>query len=284
MRSSRQTPCAHLPAFVGPSERRHERREHHRERQAIGQHDVDQHVDRIGAALGGDVGDRPPDQRLRRRARARRRSRAARAARSRRARGEPLRPHPHGASRASPGRRSPVRRSSGLSATTSRQPGRSSSMRLARSRMRSGKRERDDVRACCGGVVARGELLLVDLRGGEAPEQVPVQRPVGRQRHVGHQLDAIGADLAHRGDELERRPFVVAYRACERQELVVRRGAGRHRVAVAVGVRLAERRRHAERPARHRLVRERDHRRDLLRAWPRRAPRRRPSRRRRIVE
>ena len=62
------TPRAHLPALVGPSERRHQRREHHRERQALGQHDVDQHVDGIGAALGGDLGDRPADagSRLRR--------------------------------------------------------------------------------------------------------------------------------------------------------------------------------------------------------------------------
>ena len=138
-------------------------------------------------------------------------------------------------------------------------------MRLARSRIRSGSVERDDVRAALGGVVARRELLLVDLGGGEAPQQVPVQRAVRRERHVGHELDAIDTDLAHRGDELERRSLVVAHRTCQRQQLVVRRGAGRHRVAVAVGVRLAQRRRHAERTTGHGVVGERDHRRDLLR-------------------
>ena len=90
-------------------------------------------------------------------------------------------------------------------------PGRSSITRLARSRMRSGSVSATTCAPFSCGVVARRELLLVDLGGGEAPEQVPVQRPVGRQRHVGHQLDPVGADLAHRGDELERGAFVVAH-------------------------------------------------------------------------
>ena len=57
-----------------------------------------------------------------------------------------------------------------------------------------GQRERDDVGAVLGGVVARRELLLVDSRRGQAAEQVPVERSVRGQRHLGHQLDAIGAD------------------------------------------------------------------------------------------
>ena len=49
------------------------------------------------------------------------------------------------------------------------------------------------------------------------------------------------------GDELEAGAGVVAHRAGEGEELVGLRGARRHRRAVAVGVRLAERRREPER-------------------------------------
>ena len=48
-----------LPALVGHAHGRHQRREHDGEGQPVGDHDVEEHVDRVGAALGGDVGDAP---------------------------------------------------------------------------------------------------------------------------------------------------------------------------------------------------------------------------------
>ena len=54
-----------------------------------------------------------------------------------------------------------------------------------------------------GGEVAGLELLLVDLDRRHAPEQVPVQRTIGGQRHVRHELHAIAGDPPDRRDELE---------------------------------------------------------------------------------
>ena len=88
-----------------------------------------------------------------------------------------------------------------------------------------GKRERDDVRALLRGAVARRELLLVDLHRREAAEQVPVERTVGGERHVRHELDALGGDLAHRRDELERGPGMVPHGPREGEELLARRRA-----------------------------------------------------------
>ncbi len=88
-----------------------------------------------------------------------------------------------------------------------------------------GERQGDDVRSTGAGVVARRELLLVHLGGRQAAEEVPVERSVRGERHVGHELDAVAGDLAHRGDELERCALVVAHRGREREQLLPRRGA-----------------------------------------------------------
>ena len=113
-------------------------------------------------------------------------------------------------------------------------------------------------------VVAAAQLLGVHGCGRQAAEQVPVERPVRGQRHLGHELDAIVGDDAHCRDELERRALVIAHGTREGEQLVVRAGPRRNRRAVTISVRFAERRREPECTFVHRVVGELHHRRDLL--------------------
>ncbi len=79
------------------------------------------------------------------------------------------------------------------------------------------------------------------------------------------QLDLLVAELVEAAvdDRLERRAFVVAHRAAEREHLVVARPPRRDRLPVAVGVGVRERGREAEPTGLDRRVQLRDHRRDL---------------------
>ena len=166
------------PALVRHAERRDERGEHGRERQTLGEHDVEQHVDGIGAALGGDGGDAPAvgqldELPLHHRARTRVRRAVSNPARSR--------SRTEGSRNAR--RRSVVGEREDLAPARER-----AEDATAPHAQEVGERERDDRGALRRGEVARGELLLVDLGRREAAEQVPVERAVGGQRHVGHQL------------------------------------------------------------------------------------------------
>src|SRR5699024_1750288 len=104
-----------------------------------------------------------------------------------------------------------------------------------------GQGEGEDLGALGGGHVGRRQLLLVDLDGGEAAQQVPVERASSGGRHVGHQRHALVGDLADTGDELEGRPVVLAGGGGQGDQLVGGGGQGRDVVAVAVPVRLAPR-------------------------------------------
>ena len=77
-------------------------------------------------------------------------------------------------------------------------------------------RQRDRCAARLGRVAARVELIpvavwLLRVDG----EDVPVERPARRERHVGHQRDLVVAKTAQRtvGDVLDGGAFVVAERA-----------------------------------------------------------------------
>ena len=84
-------------------------------------------------------------------------------------------------------------------------------------------------------------------------------------------LDLVVGEAAQAavGDVLERRAFVLAHRAAQREHFVVRRPARRDRLAVAVGVRERERGREAEAARRDRLVQQRAPSRRAARASPR---------------
>ena len=105
-------------------------------------------------------------------------------------------------------------------ASTSRQPGRPGSRVVGPHPHHVGQGQGDHVGARGRGQVGRLQLLLVDLLGGQAAEQVPVERPVGGQRHVGHQLHPLVGDGADGGDELERGAGVVPQGAGQGHELV----------------------------------------------------------------
>ncbi len=87
------------------------------------------------------------------------------------------------------------------------------------------------------GDVRRAQLALVQLGVVAVDERgVPVEGPVGGGRHVGHQVDVVVAEAADErvGDELDRRPLVVAAHGGERDELVAGGEVRRRRAAVAV--------------------------------------------------
>ena len=143
-------------------------------------------------------------------------------------------------------------------APTSRHPGSPGSRVVDRIRIMSGR-----VRAITWAPAAAArsdasQLLLVDLLGGQAAEQVPVEGAVGGQRHVGHQLHPVVGDGADGRDELERGAGVAAQRAGQRDELL----EGRPHATAPVG----GRRPGGPRPARRRA------------RGPRRPPTPRPGR------
>ena len=113
------------------------------------------------------------------------------------------------------------------------------------------------------GPIGCAQLLLEDRGGRQAPEQVPVERAIGGEGHVGHQLDAVVGDLAHGRDELQGGALVVPNGPGQGEQLGVTGSPRRHRLAVAVGVGLAERRRHAQGAGGHGVVGQGDHGRDV---------------------
>ena len=153
----------------------------------LGDHDVQQHVDRIGAALRGDVGDAAavgqldevplhhPGQPL--------------AARGLESGVHPLAHRGIGERGATLG----VGERDHLAPA-----GHGLEHPAAAESHHVGQRQRDHLGAAFGGVIRRRELLREHRRGRRAPEQVPVERTVGRERHPGHELDALVGDLAHR--------------------------------------------------------------------------------------
>ena len=101
-----------------------------------------------------------------------------------------------------------------------------------------GHGERDDLAALASRVVARGQLaeaiVVVALGDGH---DVPVDRALRGDRHVGHEIDGplveLGPDLR---DDLERRTGELSGDASELDELARGRVARRHHVAVGVVV------------------------------------------------
>ena len=107
--------------------------------------------------------------------------------------------------------------------------------------------------------------MLVIAAGRDA-EDIPVQRTVGRERHVAHQVDLFVRETveAARNDERELRAVVRACGRCEPHHLFTRRGPRRHRIAVAVIVRGRLRRGEAQRTRGQRVVQQALHLRDLI--------------------
>ena len=156
------------------------------------------------------------------------------------------------------------RRSSAGRAAISAKAGRPSSTGPMRRRMTSGRVRATTSAPRLGGHVGGGELLLVDLDGGQAAEQVPVERAVGGGDHVGHEVHAVLGDLADAGMNSRVVPGVVTDGGGQGDELVGGGGEGRHGMAVAVAVGLAQRGREAEGAVLDRPVDLGDHRLDLL--------------------
>ncbi len=84
-----------------------------------------------------------------------------------------------------------------------------------------GQREGDDAGTLGGRAAARVELVLVNATRRDA-EHVPVEGPVGRARHAGHQVDLVVAETvqATRNDQLELRARVVVHSGREPQQLL----------------------------------------------------------------
>ncbi len=116
-----------------------------------------------------------------------------------------------------------------------------------------GERQSDHLRAPLGREVTRFELLAVDVRGGHGTEQVPVERAIGGQRHVGHELHAVPRHLADPGDHAQGRAGVEADHPGQGHTLHERRRPGRDRHTVAVGVDVVRAGRQAERAGGERL-------------------------------
>ena len=83
---------------------------------------------------------------------------------------------------------------------------------------------------------------------GAHPEHVPVERTVRRERERGHELDLVVGEAVEAAgdDELELRALVIADCTRQREQLLGRRAARRHRVPVAVVVCVRLRAREAE--------------------------------------
>ena len=92
-----------------------------------------------------------------------------------------------------------------------RQPGSPGRRLSARIRIMSGRVRAHHVGARAAARSEASQLLLVDLLGGQAAEQVPVEGPVGGQGHVGHELHPVLGDGPDGRDELERRARVVPH-------------------------------------------------------------------------
>ncbi len=189
------------------------RRRHEHRAELVGDDDVEHRVERVGAALGGDVGDG-----------------AAREALVLGRKGladlEPV-PAQHGAEQAGVGlgglslrrrrtsgsARARIFSSSG-SAIVGPQPGsaskRNPDRKLRWSCITAGTDEREDAAALLGGAIGRRELVAVRVTPGPDDEHVPVQRPPRCRRHRGHERDVLVGERPDRRDELERRAGMVA--------------------------------------------------------------------------
>ncbi len=109
---------------------------------------------------------------------------------------------------------------------------------------RVGDREREDPGPSLGGVVACRELVRGDLGVARVHLQdVPVQRPVGVERHAGHELHVVLFEQTDRRDELERGAGMRGDHLAQREQLVHRRVTRRHGLALVVVVRRRPRRR-----------------------------------------
>ncbi len=129
------------------------------------------------------------------------------------------------------------------------------------------QRERDDAAASFRGDFRCAQLLFVAFGVARRDaKDVPVQRPVGGPRHVGEQRDVVVGEArkAAGDDRLELGARVLVNGRRQRQEFLARRAARRHRLtlAVVVGVRL--RRRQTERTVGQRGTEQRGHLLDLL--------------------
>ncbi len=112
-----------------------------------------------------------------------------------------------------------ARRPAASSAITSRQPGRPGRRVFDRMRIMSGSARATTWAPRAAATSDARQLLLPDLLAGQAAQQVPVERPVGGQRHVGHQLHPVVGDRSDGRDELEGRPLVAAQGAGQGHEL-----------------------------------------------------------------
>ena len=129
------------------------------------------------------------------------------------------------------------------------------------------QRERDDAAAALRGDFRRAQLLFVPFGVPRRDaEDVPVERPVGGPRHVGEQRDLVVGEArqAAGDDRLELGARMRAHRCRQRQELLARRAARRHRLALAVVVGVRLRRRQPERTVGQRRTEQRGHLVDLL--------------------
>ena len=127
--------------------------------------------------------------------------------------------------------------------------------------------ERDDLATHLDGTVVGLHLPRHPVRFATVDrEHVPVHRSVGRRAHRREQLDLIvGEPVETAGhDALERRSFVEAGLLAQREQLVGRRPAAGHRLALTVGVRRRVREREADRPRRERSRQLTSHRGDLV--------------------
>ena len=127
--------------------------------------------------------------------------------------------------------------------------------------------EGDDAPARCGRRRRRRELVLNALGGtGVDRQHVPVEGPVGRDAHGGHEVDLLGAERVETavGDVLEGRPLVGAHLLAEGQHLAAVRVARADRPAVTVGVGARLRGREPKPSRLERLGQQRPHRGDLV--------------------
>ncbi len=246
------------------------RRPEHRA-EVVRDHDVEERVERLHAALGRDVADRPAAQALVLRrvgvadhVAAPPGEPAHDAGLRRSARAGPSRPAPpgRGASRCA--------RRRGARGSRASPGGGTSAQKLDEPHVHADERrhrERDDPTALRRGTCRRLELVLrVAPLARVDREHVPVERPARGGRHLRHEvhLGVVEAVEAAVGDELECRARVLAHDLAQREHLVGLRVPRRDGLAVAVGVRVGARRREAQ-PARlDRLVQQRAHLVELL--------------------
>ena len=129
--------------------------------------------------------------------------------------------------------------------------------------------ERHHPAAALGGDFAGAQLPLVPIgvRRRDA-QQVPVQRSVGGNRHVGEQRDVVVGEArqAAGDDRLERGARMVAEAGRQGNQFLPRRAAGRYRLPATVVVGRRLRGRQPERAGAQCVVKQRDHPLDLLRA------------------